>query len=231
MDRLLREGDPPSGQIASPKPQYKKAGSDPIEYEPVEGQHGAPFAMLVDANGNPIIPASAEDIAALETELGLVKSELAAVKAMLTDGTAKGQVTLSGNMVTQLAPRAIRTSKYLFPTTEIPAWCRGMHVQVYIRGVTGSFESGQGLSLITRPVIREAGIANIELASPRLVKFTAFDQFWVNGGNKGEAMFARGGIQVAGIMGGNRLSGELAISGTFGEGEGIDCEAWAIFMI
>ena len=32
MDRLLREGNPPVGQLASPKPQYKKPGVD--EYEP-----------------------------------------------------------------------------------------------------------------------------------------------------------------------------------------------------
>lgn len=89
MDRLLREGNPPTGQIASPKPQYKKKGSDPIEYEQVEGQHGAPFAALVDTDGNPITPASAADVA-------LLKAELAAIKGMLTDGTAKGEVTLSG---------------------------------------------------------------------------------------------------------------------------------------
>jgi len=98
MDRLLREGDPPVGQIASPKPQYKKAGSDPVAYEPVEGQHGAPFASLVDTDGKPITPASETTLAALEAELGLVKAELAAVKQMLTDGTAKGQVTLSGTI-------------------------------------------------------------------------------------------------------------------------------------
>lgn len=89
MDRLLREGNPPTGQIASPKPQYKKKGSDPIEYEQVEGQHGAPFAALVDTDGNPITPASAADVV-------LLKAELAAIKEMLTDGTAKGEVTLSG---------------------------------------------------------------------------------------------------------------------------------------
>ena len=33
MDRLLREGNPPVGQLASPKPQYKP-GVD--EYAPVE---------------------------------------------------------------------------------------------------------------------------------------------------------------------------------------------------
>ena len=48
--------------------------------------------------------ASETTLAALETKLGLVKAELAAVKQMLTDGTAKGQVTLSGTKVVESAP-------------------------------------------------------------------------------------------------------------------------------
>jgi hypothetical protein len=42
--------------------------------------------------------ASETTLAALETKLGLVKAELEAVKQMLTDGTAKGEVTLSGTV-------------------------------------------------------------------------------------------------------------------------------------
>ena len=56
MDRLLREGNPPTGQLASPKPQYKKPGED--AYEPVEGQYGAPFAILKNASGQVISPAT-----------------------------------------------------------------------------------------------------------------------------------------------------------------------------
>src|SRR5690554_6771167 len=60
MDRLIREANPPTGQLASPKPQYKKPGVD--EYEPVEGQHGAPFATLKDASGNIVSPATEEKL-------------------------------------------------------------------------------------------------------------------------------------------------------------------------
>jgi hypothetical protein len=60
MDRLLREGNPPPGQLASPKPQYKKPGVD--EYAPVEGQHGAPFATLKDASGNIVSPATEDKL-------------------------------------------------------------------------------------------------------------------------------------------------------------------------
>jgi len=43
--------------------------------------------------------ASETTLAALGTELELLKAELADVKTMLTDGTAKGEVTLSGTIV------------------------------------------------------------------------------------------------------------------------------------
>jgi hypothetical protein len=128
MDQLLREGNPPTGQLASPKPQYKKPGVD--EYEPVEGQHGAPFATLKDASGNVISPATDAKLeqvrqllagvateAKLEQARGLlasisgkdfatqatlaqVQSELALVKAELQEIEAN---QLSGDQKVQLS--------------------------------------------------------------------------------------------------------------------------------
>src|SRR5690554_3322021 len=95
MDRLLREGNPPAGQLASPKPQYKKPGVD--EYAPVEGQHGAPFATLKDATGAVVSPATEATLEQVKSELELVKSELATIKANQLSGDQK--VQLSGTMV------------------------------------------------------------------------------------------------------------------------------------
>ena len=111
MDRLIREANPPTGQLASPKPQYKKPGVD--EYEPVEGQHGAPFATLKDASGNIVSPATEDKLeqvrqllagvateAKLEqvkSELELVKSELQTIKTNQTSGDQK--VQLSGTIM------------------------------------------------------------------------------------------------------------------------------------
>ena len=138
MDRLIREANPPTGQLASPVPQYKRPGS--TDYEAVEGRHGAPFAILKDASGNIVSPAtedkleqvrqllsgvateakleqartlldaiSTKDFATsskqdalktavedLKSELILVKSELANIKANQISGDQK--VTLSGTM-------------------------------------------------------------------------------------------------------------------------------------
>ncbi len=73
MDRLLREGNPPTGQLASPKPQYKKPGVD--EYEPVEGQHGAPFTILKDASGNVVSPATEDKLEQVRQLLSGVATE------------------------------------------------------------------------------------------------------------------------------------------------------------
>jgi hypothetical protein len=94
MDRLLREGNPPAGQLASPKPQYKKPGVD--EYAPVEGQHGAPFAILKDASGNVVSPATDAKLEQVKSELELVKSELQTIKANQLSGDQK--VQLSGTI-------------------------------------------------------------------------------------------------------------------------------------
>ena len=116
MDRLLREANPPVGQLASPKPQYKKPGED--SYEPVEGQHGAAFAKLKDTDGNAVSPATEDTLAAAKTtlddiagkdfatqttlaavksELEALKSELQTIKANQTSGDQK--VQLNGSIV------------------------------------------------------------------------------------------------------------------------------------
>ena len=93
MDRLLREANPPTGQLASPKPQYKKPGED--AYEPVEGQYGAPFAILKNASGQVISPATDAKLEQVKSELELVKSELQTIKANQLSGDQK--VRLKGS--------------------------------------------------------------------------------------------------------------------------------------
>jgi hypothetical protein len=91
MDRLLREANPPTGQLASPKPQYKKPGED--AYEPVEGQYGAPFAILKNASGQVISPATDAKLEQVKSELELVKSELQTIKANQLSGDQKVQLS------------------------------------------------------------------------------------------------------------------------------------------
>lgn len=41
MDRLLREGNPPTGQMASPKPQYKDVQTN--SWEELKGEGGVSY--------------------------------------------------------------------------------------------------------------------------------------------------------------------------------------------
>jgi hypothetical protein len=98
-------------------PQYYNPTTD--EYEALHGTAGANHVVIYGPDGQPAALAteakleaarallesldgkdfaSETTLAAMETELGLAKTELAAIKGMLTDGTAKGEVTLSGNI-------------------------------------------------------------------------------------------------------------------------------------
>ena len=52
MRRLIRESNPPSGQLASPVPQYWNPSTE--AFEDVLGEHGAPRAILYGPNGQPI---------------------------------------------------------------------------------------------------------------------------------------------------------------------------------
>ncbi len=95
MDQLIREANPPQGQIASPKPQYAKA--DQTGYEAVKGEHGAPYALILDKDGNKINPATAEGLLAIKGVLESVgvstDAKLEAVRVLLSALDGKDYAT------------------------------------------------------------------------------------------------------------------------------------------
>jgi hypothetical protein len=93
--RLERESNPPTGQLASPVPQYKIPGED--NYEKLEGQHGASFTKIKDAEGTVVSPATEAQLEQVKEELALVKAELQAIKTNQLSGDQK--VTVSGTFV------------------------------------------------------------------------------------------------------------------------------------
>jgi hypothetical protein len=95
MDRLKREGNPPVGQLASPIPQYKKPGS--TDYEAVEGQHGAPFAILKDASGSVVSPATEAKLEQVRALLSGVATEakLEQARVLLNSINSKDFATAS----------------------------------------------------------------------------------------------------------------------------------------
>lgn len=123
MDRLKREGNPPTGQLASPVPQYKDTVLN--AWAELQGEGGASYvkdrdalakleqvrvllagvatetkleearALLESVAGKDF--ATQATLAQVKSELELVKAELAAIKANQLSGDQK--VQLSGNIM------------------------------------------------------------------------------------------------------------------------------------
>src|SRR5690554_5579969 len=106
MDRLLREGNPPTGQLASPKPQYKDVQTN--NWEELKGEGGASYvkdkdvfakleqarALLDAISGKDF--ATQTTLAAVLAKLADLESELATIKANQLSGDQK--VQLAGNI-------------------------------------------------------------------------------------------------------------------------------------
>lgn len=106
MDRLLREGNPPAGQLASPKPQYKDVQTN--NWEELKGEGGASYvkdkdvfakleqarALLDAISGKDF--ATQTTLAAVLAKLADFESELATIKANQLSGDQK--VQLSGTI-------------------------------------------------------------------------------------------------------------------------------------
>jgi len=104
MDRLLREGNPPPGQLPSPKPQYKDVQTN--NWEELKGEGGASYVKDKDAltkleQARVLLAAiSGKDfatqatLAAVVAKLADLESGLATIKANQLSGDQK--VTLSG---------------------------------------------------------------------------------------------------------------------------------------
>ena len=129
-------------------PQYYNPTTD--EYEALHGTAGANHVVIYGPDGQPAALAteakleaarallesldgkdfaSETTLAAMETELGLAKTELAAIKGMLTDGTAKGEVTLSGNIA------ELSSAQYAEPATTVKTYTRAVgatRIEVYV---------------------------------------------------------------------------------------------------
>ena len=107
MDRLLRESNPPTGQLASPKPQYKDVQTN--SWEELKGEGGASYvkdkdalakleqarALLAAISGKDF--ATQTTLAAVLAKLADLESELATIKANQLSGEQK--VQLSGTVV------------------------------------------------------------------------------------------------------------------------------------
>lgn len=225
--RLIREGDPPSGQLASPVPQYWNPSTE--AFEDVLGAHGAPRAILYGPNGQPISQSNP-----LEVRVRELEAELAAMRGMLETGNAK--VTLTGSIAQSLLqyhadldevfmPRAVRQAGNENIWLSPPDGAIGVFIYAKAYSVTGQFGSNEGFYLRLR---RQS--FNSVLSSDALLDYATERHQSVDSGVS-IAVFPGANEVLEGkhIKANHPLVGGLwrlgiYVSGAFGEGEGIDCE-------
>jgi hypothetical protein len=153
MDRLLREGNPPTGQLASPKPQYKKPGVD--EYAPVEGQHGAPFATLKDASGNIVSPAT--------------EATLEQVRALLSGVATENKLEQARTLLD-----AISTKDFATQTTLAAVLAKLGQLETEIQAVKANQLSGdQKVQLSGTKVVESAPVTGIKTVTSTVAEVFA----------------------------------------------------------
>ena len=136
MDRLLREGNPPTGQLASPKPQYKDVQTN--NWEELKGEGGASYvkdkdvfakleqarALLAAISGKDF--ATQTTLAAVLAKLADLESELATIKANQLSGDQKVQLsgTIFGADISDRPPAnsvPVGTT-FVITNAELDAW-------------------------------------------------------------------------------------------------------------
>lgn len=89
-DRLIREGNPPAGKLASPVAQYWNA--DATDFERVEGVHGAPRAILYGPDGNPISSSNPLSVVTRDGDGNILGSESHPLNAQLSGSNVQANV-------------------------------------------------------------------------------------------------------------------------------------------
>lgn len=175
-----------------------------------------------------------EKLADLATELTLdgVKSAVDALAGTVDAGAQK--VTLSGQKMEPVFPRAIRNGSTGAPTFIAPHWASGAIVFCHIYGVTGTFGEDQGLNLRVRNGFGSlATYTSLRLSDTTTPRKNAPGTLMVvihpTQRNMDPPPSGPDVIQVIAPLG-ERLSISLGINGEFGVGEGFDCECSVFWM-
>lgn len=142
-----------------------------------------------------------------------------------TDTVSSPSVKLTGRkMQTIVSSRSVKSASQGL-SVDIPDWGpKGCVVTVRVYGVTGTFSSGQGLSLDTTLV---TGYSTNRTPVIRGNQFTTtgyISHIWHPGASFGDAVNNRLETKISGLMAGKEIYIGLIVSGTFATGEGFDCE-------
>lgn len=171
-----------------------------------------------------------EGLMPLETKLAAIESKLLALDSKFADGSAK--VALSGTIVQEVFSRTVRTSNTGTALITSPSGRvnKGCIIVCTIFGVTGTFQSGEGLRL---RVFNQAGVNTYFTGNFTFQRQSTAGQqtvYMFPGASRGDmldhvnrfSMFS-GVVPYA-----NHVT--LEISGSFDAGQGFDCDVQIIWL-
>lgn len=200
-----------------PVPQY----FDPLldDFQPLFGSGGAARSVLYGPDGQPISASNR-----LPVDVG------GAVDISDRADRQLGQVTLSGRNVQVVLPRGIYDGDDINHVFKAPIGATGFSVHATIYGVTGTFAPGEGLGvrlfLLSGDVYRTARTL-AEINSPRVSSGEGNVLIYVGPYDIDETMLHSRVLAHKLINTGMfypYLRLDLMVNGTFGAGEGFDCE-------
>jgi len=227
MDTLIREGNPPAGQLASPVPQVwdPTANGGAGGWVRVYGAHNSPRAILYGPNGQPISTANRLPVDA--TVSGTVDVSDRADRQL-------GKVTLSGRNVQSqtVLPRAVRTDSTFFTVT-VPAGAVACLIQYRIYSVTGTNPATLLRSFLAAPIAPNEAHAHFDRLEHDQVS-SAGSQVSLRGMGVATTDLGASGQRNQAIASRARLTTHLrlnvGVSGTFGDGEGVDGEVVILWL-
>ncbi len=162
----------------------------------------------------------------VKTELESIKQTQSQILAKLNDTI---DTRLTGSIVEQverrkrviLRERIIRDTSISFSNLSVPSGATGAIFILDIHGVTGTFDSGEGISVAIRFENWYGGTLTTDTTNKRTLQYAIFYPNAYRGDY--EKYISDGDMKISQLPLVSRLSYAIPITGTFGAGEGFDC--------
>lgn len=163
-------------------------------------------------------------------------SELQQLRALLTSGDAKMQLSGRKSAEEEVLPRAIRTSGVHGKTVQVPDGATAAVFMLYVHGRTGIFESGEGASLeiatsgfVSHVALHGYGASTQKRANPYSIH-QIFIGLGLGSGDGEDKAWSSSAIVPCVLWPGGYIHARANITGTFAAGEGMDTEMRVVWI-
>ena len=132
---------------------------------------------------------------------------------------------VTGSNVEEIIPRQLFTEGIQSFDFNAPESARCAYFSVWIRGVTGAFDSNEGLSIWSRISTGPSVVNTIRLEKENIKSTGRYVQIWGISDTLGDAIFdTASDVQTTPLTPQRSLRIRLETTGTFSDGEGFDLQ-------